>query len=202
MVFYFNLFYKGHPYAHLDFNPLPIMLLRRELCRLLCFYNSNYGNVLLSVTVVTVCLDAQILQKGKQYSGWPLCRPREIQNFFRNATEMEFPGKVPISWRVAPCFWYNITSWCSYHILVHVHCAAIRTIICKDLAVPYPSSKDYEYQEDYLHRQMKEWACIHSSKRLSNDRCENRVRSYWATGSLLGEKSLLDFCNWLQGCSL
>lgn len=124
---------------------------------------------------------------------------------YRISSEMpqrQFPGKAPISQRVAPCFWYCITSWCSHHILMHVHCAAIRTIICKDLAVPYPSSKDYEYQEDYLHQQMKKWVCIHTSKRLSNDRCENRIRSCWATGSLLGKKSLSDLRTWLQGCSL
>lgn len=35
-----------------------------------------------------------------------------------------------------------------------------------------------------------EGVCSHASKRRSNNRCENRIRFYWETGSLLVEKSL------------
>lgn len=54
----------------------------------------------------------------------------------------------------------------------------------KDLDIPYPFSRDYEYLEDYLQRQMKECVCGHASKRLLKDKCENWIRPYWETGYL------------------
>lgn len=39
--------------------------------------------------------------------------------------------------------------------LTVVRCGTIQTIF-KDLDIPYPSSRDYECLEDYLHCQMKE----------------------------------------------
>lgn len=118
----------------------------------------------------------------------------------RNSSEMpqrlSSQGKC-LYFGVVLCFWPCIISQCSYHILVLVHCGAIMTI-SKDLATPYPSSRDYEYQEDYLHWQMKEWVCSHASKRLLNDRCENRIRSYWETGSLLVERSLPRSYTWVR----
>lgn len=71
--------------------------------------------------------------------------------------------------------------------LAHVCCGAVRTT-SKDWDIPYPFSRDYEYLEDYLHWQMKEWVCGHASKRLLNDKCENWIRPYWETSSLTSRK--------------
>lgn len=43
-----------------------------------------------------------------------------------------------------------LASHLSVHILAPVCCAAIRTM-SKDLDIPFPFSRDYEYLEDYLH---------------------------------------------------
>lgn len=103
-----------------------------------------------------------------------------MAKLFSNATETDFPEKVPVFWRAVPCFWTCIITPCSYLIFVLVHCGAVRTI-SKDLDIPYPSNRDYEYLEDYPHWQMKEWVCSHAPKSLLNDRCENKIRSYWET---------------------
>lgn len=131
----------------------------------------------------------------RRVNGTPDGIAADLQRW-RNSSEMpqrfEFPGKVPVFWKAVLCFQPYIVSQCSYLILALVHCGAVRTI-SKDLNIPCPSSRDYEYLEDYLHCQMKEWVCSHASERLLNDRCENRIKSYRETGSLPVEKSLSGF---------
>lgn len=67
---------------------------------------------------VAVCLGAWILEEGKWHPRQHCCRSPEMEKFFRNATETEFPGKVPVVWRVVLCFWPCITSQSSYLIFL------------------------------------------------------------------------------------
>lgn len=150
--------------------------------------NSDYSSVLLNVAV---CLNAQISQEGKWHSRWLLHTSQETE-FLQKCHRNSFQRKCPYHRERL-----HTSGIASYPILVHAHCGAIRTIICKDLATPYSSSKGYKY-DNYLHWQMKEWAWSHASKRASNDRCGNRIRSCWETVSLLGEKSLAGFFTWVQ----
>lgn len=140
-------------------HPLSTMLLREEFSIL--FKNTNSSKALLSAAV---CLDGQILQEGGWHSSQHHCRSPKEEKFFRNTTEPAFPGKMPVFWRAVLCFWPCIPSQCSYLILAPGCCGAIRTI-SKGLDIPFPFSRGYEYLEDYLHWQMKEWACGHTSKR-------------------------------------
>lgn len=131
--------------------PLSTMLHRKEFSiYLFCFKNTNSSKALLSASV---SLDRQILQED----GWtPDSTAADLQRW-RN------PSEIPQSLSFqAKCLYFgeqfyapDLASHLSVLIFAPVCCGAVRTIF-KDLDIPFPFSRDYEYLEDYLHWQMKE----------------------------------------------